>query len=201
MTADWSLLANSCCNNCEEVREAYVRKGWSFVRSLDNRNYCWKCKRSRVDQPRFLSPDQPRLNRPGTPLILRYRLEAELLADSSPLSRFYPTQCVEEHWSDKIAAQNSEGCNVAGRVRVNKVVGNFHMSPGKSFQSNSMHVHDLVSPTTLSTIWMLGLEPTADLRAFACSGPLPPLRQPPRLWPRHQPLFVRSRHGPGRADS
>jgi hypothetical protein len=81
---------SGCCNTCDEVREAYVRKGWSFT-----------------------NPD-------GI------------------------DQCVEEHWSEKIDAQNKEGCNVAGRVRVNKVVGNFHMSPGRSFQSNSMHVHDLV---------------------------------------------------------
>jgi hypothetical protein len=36
-------------------------------------------------------------------------------------------QCVEEHWSEKIDAQNKEGCNVAGRVRVNKVVGNVRL--------------------------------------------------------------------------
>lgn len=29
-------------------------------------------------------------------------------------------------------------------MRVNKVIGNFHLSPGRSFQSNAMHVHDLV---------------------------------------------------------
>lgn len=23
--------ASGCCNTCEEVREAYVRRGWSFV--------------------------------------------------------------------------------------------------------------------------------------------------------------------------
>jgi hypothetical protein len=40
--------------------------------------------------------------------------------------------------------QNKEGCNVAGKVHVNKVIGNFHISPGKAFQKNSVHVHDLV---------------------------------------------------------
>ncbi|KAK4046515.1 ER-derived vesicles protein erv46 [Microbotryomycetes sp. JL221] len=79
-----------CCNSCEDVREAYVRRGWSFV-----------------------NPDA---------------IE----------------QCVSEGWSDKIKEQSDEGCNVAGKVRVNKVIGNFHLSPGRSFQSNSMHVHDLV---------------------------------------------------------
>lgn len=53
-------------------------------------------------------------------------------------------QCVSEGWSDKIKEQSSEGCNIAGKVRVNKVIGNFHLSPGRSFQANAMHVHDLV---------------------------------------------------------
>lgn len=53
-------------------------------------------------------------------------------------------QCVSEGWTDKIKEQSEEGCNVAGKVRVNKVIGNFHLSPGRSFQANAMHVHDLV---------------------------------------------------------
>ncbi|KAI5481274.1 COPII-coated vesicle membrane protein [Pseudohyphozyma bogoriensis] len=79
-----------CCNSCEEVREAYVRRGWSFV-----------------------NPDSVE-------------------------------QCVSEGWTDKIKEQSDEGCNIAGKVRVNKVIGNFHISPGRSFQANAMHVHDLV---------------------------------------------------------
>jgi len=62
----------------------------------------------------------------------------------TPLPSFSLPQCVSEHWSEKIAAQNKEGCNVAGKLHVNKVVGNFHLSPGRAFQKNSMHVHDLV---------------------------------------------------------
>ena len=37
-----------------------------------------------------------------------------------------------------------EGCNIAGEVRVNKVVGNLHFSPGRTFQRNDIHTHDLV---------------------------------------------------------
>ena len=51
---------------------------------------------------------------------------------------------MSEGWSDKIKEQSLEGCNLAGRVHVNKVIGNFHLSPGRSFQANQMHVHDLV---------------------------------------------------------
>ena len=79
-----------CCNTCDDVREAYVRKGWSFS-----------------------NPDG---------------IE----------------QCIAEHWSEKIKEQNQEGCRVSGLVHVNKVVGNFHLSPGRAFQSNSIHMHDLV---------------------------------------------------------
>ncbi|GAA6017482.1 hypothetical protein JCM10207_008242 [Rhodosporidiobolus poonsookiae] len=79
-----------CCNTCDEVRESYVRRGWSFV-----------------------NPDSVE-------------------------------QCVSEGWSDKIKEQATEGCNLAGKVHVNKVIGNFHLSPGRSFTSNQMHVHDLV---------------------------------------------------------
>ncbi|KAN0060602.1 ER-derived vesicles protein erv46 [Thecaphora frezii] len=82
--------ANGCCNTCDEVREAYVRKGWSFS-----------------------DPD-------------------------------HVDQCVEEGWTQKIKEQNREGCRLSGKLHVNKVVGSFHLSPGRAFQSNSMHVHDLV---------------------------------------------------------
>jgi endoplasmic reticulum-Golgi intermediate compartment protein 3 len=41
--------------------------------------------------------------------------------------------------------QASEGCNLSGHVEVNKVAGNFHFAPGKSFQQGGMHVHDLAS--------------------------------------------------------
>lgn len=51
---------------------------------------------------------------------------------------------MSEGWSDKIKDQQDEGCNIAGQVHVNKVIGNFHLSPGRSFQANAMHVHDLV---------------------------------------------------------
>ncbi|KAG9096557.1 hypothetical protein FRC06_008542 [Ceratobasidium sp. 370] len=53
-------------------------------------------------------------------------------------------QCVAEGWTEKIQHQSSEGCRIAGRVRVNRVTGNFHFSPGRSFVSNKGHVQDLV---------------------------------------------------------
>jgi hypothetical protein len=52
---------------------------------------------------------------------------------------------VEEGWADKLREQSHEGCNIAGRLRVNKVAGNIHLSPGRSFQaSNYQNVYELV---------------------------------------------------------
>ncbi|KAJ3414306.1 hypothetical protein HDV05_006755 [Chytridiales sp. JEL 0842] len=85
---------SGCCNTCEDVRKAYLAKGWSFS-----------------------NPDD---------------IE----------------QCKREHWSEKIKEQEGEGCNIAGHIEVNKVAGNFHFAPGKSFQQNGMHVHDLHSYTS-----------------------------------------------------
>ncbi|KAF9649389.1 ER-derived vesicles protein ERV46 [Thelephora ganbajun] len=83
--------ANGCCNTCDEVRQAYINRGWSF-------------------------------NAP------------ESIA-----------QCVEEGWADKLRDQSHEGCNISGRLRVNKVTGNIHLSPGRSFQaSNYQNVYELV---------------------------------------------------------
>ncbi|KAJ3747116.1 endoplasmic reticulum vesicle transporter-domain-containing protein [Lentinula detonsa] len=82
--------ASGCCNNCEEVRTAYVNKGWSFT-----------------------NPDS---------------IE----------------QCKREGWATKLKEQANEGCSVVGRVRVNKVAGNIHLSPGRSFQSSARDIYELV---------------------------------------------------------
>lgn len=78
-----------CCNTCDEVREAYRKKGWAFKNS-DN-------------------------------------IE----------------QCKREGYGEKMKAQQNEGCMVYGFIEVNKVAGNFHFAPGKSFQQHHVHVHDL----------------------------------------------------------
>jgi hypothetical protein len=35
--------------------------------------------------------------------------------------------------------QQNEGCDVYGYLEVNKVAGNFHFAPGKSFQQQHVH--------------------------------------------------------------
>ncbi|KUI60872.1 hypothetical protein VP1G_08061 [Cytospora mali] len=52
-------------------------------------------------------------------------------------------QCEREHYAEKLDEQRHEGCRIEGSLRVNKVVGNFHIAPGRSFSNGNMHVHDL----------------------------------------------------------
>ncbi|KAF6149104.1 hypothetical protein GIB67_038887 [Kingdonia uniflora] len=79
-----------CCNTCEDVREAYRKKGWGIS-----------------------NPD---------------------LID----------QCKREGFLQKVKEEEGEGCNIYGFLEVNKVAGNFHFAPGKSFQQSNVHVHDLL---------------------------------------------------------
>ncbi|EOO02062.1 putative endoplasmic reticulum-golgi intermediate compartment protein 3 protein [Phaeoacremonium minimum UCRPA7] len=52
-------------------------------------------------------------------------------------------QCQREHYAERLEEQRREGCRIEGGLRVNKVVGNFHLAPGRSFSNGNMHVHDL----------------------------------------------------------
>lgn len=52
-------------------------------------------------------------------------------------------QCEREHYAEKLDEQRDEGCRIEGLLQVNKVVGNFHLAPGRSFSNGNMHVHDL----------------------------------------------------------
>lgn len=75
----------SCCNNCDDVREAYRLKGWAF------------------NNPKGIE------------------------------------QCVSEGFTEKLDQQTKEGCKVEGYIEVNKVGGNIHFAPGKSFQQHNVH--------------------------------------------------------------
>lgn len=52
-------------------------------------------------------------------------------------------QCQREHYAERLDAQRKEGCRIEGGLRVNKVIGNFHIAPGRSYSNGNMHVHDL----------------------------------------------------------
>lgn len=55
------------------------------------------------------------------------------------------SQCKSEGFTQKLMDQSGEGCRIHGFLQVNKVQGNFHLAPGKSFQTDHMHVHDLAA--------------------------------------------------------
>ncbi|KXS17676.1 DUF1692-domain-containing protein [Gonapodya prolifera JEL478] len=52
-------------------------------------------------------------------------------------------QCIAEGYIDELALQRNEGCLIHGHLEVNRVAGNVHFAPGKSFQQSNMHVHDV----------------------------------------------------------
>jgi endoplasmic reticulum-Golgi intermediate compartment protein 3 len=52
-------------------------------------------------------------------------------------------QCEREHFAERLDSQRKEGCRIEGGLRVNKVIGNFHIAPGRSFSNGNLHVHDL----------------------------------------------------------
>ncbi|XP_073065778.1 uncharacterized protein [Primulina eburnea] len=82
---------DECCNSCEEVRDAYRKKGWAIT---------------------------------NTDLI---------------------DQCKREGFVDKVKEEHGEGCNIHGSLEVNKVAGNFHFAPGKSFHQSNFQLLDLLA--------------------------------------------------------
>lgn len=51
-------------------------------------------------------------------------------------------QCAEETLERRLKASRKEGCNLHGYIMVNKVAGNIHVAPGKSYQDAHRHIHD-----------------------------------------------------------
>ena len=68
-----------------------------------------------------------------------YRLKGWAFSDPDGIE-----QCRKEGFSENLRLQSDEGCKIYGSLDVNKVAGNFHFAPGKSFQHGNMHVHDLM---------------------------------------------------------
>ena len=53
-------------------------------------------------------------------------------------------QCKDQKGRSKSASIDmKEGCQVYGRMSVNRMGGSFHIAPGKSFSINHIHVHDV----------------------------------------------------------
>ena len=97
-------------------------------------NYCGEC---------YGAPAPPNAKKPGC-CNTCYEVREAYAAKSWSFGRGENVeQCQREHYSEHLDEQRKEGCRVEGGIRVNKVVGNFHFAPGKSFSNGNMHVHDL----------------------------------------------------------
>lgn len=67
-----------------------------------------------------------------------YRLKSWAVPDLDTFE-----QCRREGWTKLSEPVDKEGCQVFGYLDVNRVAGNFHIAPGRTFTQNHIHVHDL----------------------------------------------------------
>jgi hypothetical protein len=90
-------------------------------------------------------------------------------------------QCVNEGFEEKLKSQVNEGCRIYGYLLVNKVAGNFHFAPGKSFQQNNQHVHDLEIFKMASSF---NLSHTINRLSFGTDFPgiINPLDEAVKIW-------------------
>ncbi|KKZ60204.1 hypothetical protein EMCG_05126 [[Emmonsia] crescens] len=103
------------------------------ARHLDS-NYCGPC---------YGAPAPPNAQKPGCCNTCEEVREA-YAAQSWAFGRGENVeQCEKEGYSIHLDAQRKEGCRVEGVIRVNKVVGNFHIAPGRSFTNGNLHAHDI----------------------------------------------------------
>lgn len=84
------------------------------------------------------SPAPPPSNNPLPQVREAYRRRGWAVRDTSLLE-----QCKDDKYMEELDAHRGEGCHMWGNLLVNKVAGNFHFAPGRSYQQNGMHVHDL----------------------------------------------------------
>ncbi|XP_077213047.1 uncharacterized protein LOC143848111 isoform X4 [Tasmannia lanceolata] len=54
-------------------------------------------------------------------------------------------KCKREGFLQSIKDEEGEACSIYGFLEVNKVAGNFHFAPRKSFQQSNIHVHDFLA--------------------------------------------------------
>lgn len=97
-------------------------------------NYCGPC---------YGAPSPPNAQKPGCCNTCAEVREAYAQASWAFGKGEGVEQCLREHYAERLDEQRLEGCRIEGGLRVNKVVGNFHLAPGRSFSNGNMHVHDL----------------------------------------------------------
>ncbi|KAK6945696.1 Endoplasmic reticulum vesicle transporter, C-terminal [Dillenia turbinata] len=121
------LADDDCCNSCEEVREAYRKKG----RAMTNPDL--------IDQVGF-KQSAHQGDRFGWATV-----KFSLLTMDFAFGCLTIRICKREGFLQKIKDEEGEGCNIHGFLEVNKVAGNFHFAPGKSFHQSGIHVYDLLA--------------------------------------------------------
>ena len=110
-----------------------VREGEDGVLlNADNSTYCGSCYGSQQHPEECCNT--------CADVRERYRMRGWAFSTAGTVE-----QCKREGMLESIALQAGEGCQVYGHFEVNKVAGNFHFAPGKSFQQGNMHVHDLMA--------------------------------------------------------
>ncbi|XP_078274719.1 endoplasmic reticulum-Golgi intermediate compartment protein 3 isoform X1 [Rhinoraja longicauda] len=86
-------------------------------------------------------------------------------------------QCMREGFTQKLQEQKNEGCQVYGFLEVNKVAGNFHFAPGKSFQQSHVHVH-AVEIHDLQTFGLDNINMTHYIRHLSFGSDYPGIVNP-----------------------
>ncbi|XP_007907499.1 endoplasmic reticulum-Golgi intermediate compartment protein 3 isoform X1 [Callorhinchus milii] len=86
-------------------------------------------------------------------------------------------QCMREGFTQKLQEQKNEGCQVYGFLEVNKVAGNFHFAPGKSFQQSHVHVH-AVEIHDLQTFGMDNINMTHNIKHLSFGSDYPGIVNP-----------------------
>lgn len=61
------------------------------------------------------------------------------------MSSIYGIQCQREGFVERVKEEHGEGCNIHGSLEVNKVAGNFHFAPGKSFHHSTFNLIDMLA--------------------------------------------------------
>ncbi|KAF6253121.1 endoplasmic reticulum vesicle transporter-domain-containing protein [Scenedesmus sp. NREL 46B-D3] len=83
-------------------------------------------------------------------------------------------QCKDDSYLQMVNEQQGEGCHIWGHLSVNKVAGNFHFAAGHSYQSGSMHIHDMAPFADKA----LALDFTHKVHSLSFGQPYPGMRNP-----------------------
>ncbi|MEW5301102.1 MAG: hypothetical protein WDW36_003982 [Sanguina aurantia] len=161
--------AGDCCNSCDEVRSAYRKKGWA----LTNTDHIEQC--SHDGYLEAIKEQQQQQQQQQQQLGQQQQQQQQ-------------QQQLGQQQQRKVVG---EGCRMWGDLEVNKVAGNFHFAPGRSYQQGSMHVHD-IAPFGDA---VMDLSHTINRLAFGAA--YPGMRNPLDLAKVSQASLVKSLDGSG----